>query len=293
MPQNFACLVINLDGSDDRLRVVSASLGRAGIAFDRLPAVDGRTRQPDAFPDYDGDRAMRHMGCGLVGGEVGCYLSHLAAARAFLDTGLPYGLVLEDDAASVPDLRRIVVRTIDFLDAADPAWRIVNLGNEKLKLSTPCLEIEAGGATYILERAFHFPWLASAILWSRRGAGEFVVDHDRIFAPVDVFFRHWITRVGGGYAFAPQLRPVPTNPFPSCIDGEVNFPRIRTKTHPNPVSIFRKLLEMYRRECRPSSRVFVWRKQFRLAMEHIIALHRKMTAPPLRRPRDDRFEVAD
>jgi len=87
----------------------------------------------------------------------------------FLDTSAQHGLIVEDDAAPPPDLRRIVERTTDFLDAADPAWRIVNLGNEKLKLSTPCLAIEVGGATYILERAFYFPMTTVAILWSRRG----------------------------------------------------------------------------------------------------------------------------
>jgi len=83
MPQDFTCLVINLDGSDDRLRAVSAALGWASIDFDRLPATDGRALGLDTIDGYDDDRAIRYMGRGLVGGEVGCYLSHLAAARAF------------------------------------------------------------------------------------------------------------------------------------------------------------------------------------------------------------------
>jgi len=266
IPQNFACLVVNLDGSDDRWRSVSAALERSGIAFDRLPAFDGRACSPDEFPDYDGDRARRHIGRGLVGGEVGCYLSHLSAARAFLDTGAQHGLIVEDDAAPPPDLRRIVERTTDFLDAADPAWRIVNLGNEKLKLSTPCLEIEAGGATYILERALHVPLRTGASLWSRRGAGEFVAEHDRIFAPVDYFFRHWIARAGGGYAFAPPC-PVPHDTsFQSYIlsDGRSNRSTLEQMLH--------------------------LRKRWRMWMENITASHRKMTAPPLAVRKEDHNE---
>jgi len=272
VPQNFHCLVVNLDGSDDRWRAVSAALGRADVAFERLPAVDGRARSPEAFPDYDGVRAMRHMGRGLVGGEVGCYLSHLAAARAFLDTGAPHGLILEDDAAPSPELRRIVARTADFLDAADPAWRIVNLGNRHLKLSTPCFEIEADGATYILERAFSFPSSTVAIMWSRRGAGEFVANHDRIFAPVDFFFCHWITRAGGGYAFAPQSQPVPYDKlFQSEIDGSYDVDNVRAVGAANTEHMV---------SIHPYSIWFEWRRK---AMETLVALHRKLTAPSLRK----------
>jgi len=279
MPQNFACLAVNLDGSDDRWRAVSAALARAGIAFDRLPAIDGRARPPDAFPDYDGARAMRHMGRGLVGGEVGCYLSHLAAARAFLDTGAPHGLVLEDDAAPVPELRQIVERTTDFLDAADPAWRIVNLGHtrqlRRLRISTPVLKIKDGGQwMYSLERAFWFPIGACGILWSRRGAGEFVAGHERIFAPVDNFLRHWITRAGGGYAFAPQTHPVQHNvSFQSCIDG-TNFN----------VDDARDIGTANQRRERmvPRHPCYIWWKWRSRAVDSIIALHRKLTAPPLR-----------
>jgi len=270
MSQNFACLVINLDGSDDRLRAISAALGRAGVAFDRLPAVDGRARPSDAFPDYDGDRAMRPMGRGLMGGEIGCYLSHLAAARAFLDTGAPYGLVLEDDAAPVSDLCRVVARTVDFLDAADPAWRIVNLGaadpawrivnlgnKRKFKLSTPCLEIESGSVSYRLERAYYFPLTTGAILWSRPGADEFVTNHDRIFASVDYFFRHWITRAGGGYAFAPQSRPVPQN------------------------KSFQSQICSSQRNRNMLKKMFHFHKRWRMWKELIIALRHNLTAPRL------------
>jgi len=279
MPQNFACLVINLDGSDDRWRAVSAALERAGIAFDRLPAVDGRARSPDAFPDYDGIRAMRHMGRGLVGGEVGCYLSHLAAARAFLDTGAPHGLILEDDAAPVPELRRIVERTTDFLDAADPTWRIVNLGHNRqfnrlirFRIFTPVLKIKVGGRRMCsLERAFWFPIGACGILWSRRGAGEFVAGHDRISAPVDNFLRHWITRAGGGYAFAPRTHPVQHNvSFQSCIDGptfKVDYARdIGTANQRRERMVPRH----------PHYIRLKWRSR---AADSIIALRRKMTTP--------------
>jgi len=47
-------------------------------------------------------------------GEFGCYHSHLGMWRAFLETGAPVALVLEDDYVFHPD----------FLDAIDLALQI-------------------------------------------------------------------------------------------------------------------------------------------------------------------------
>ena len=45
-------LVINLDRSPDRLVAMGASLGRLGISFTRVPAVDGRAL-PSRLPGVD------------------------------------------------------------------------------------------------------------------------------------------------------------------------------------------------------------------------------------------------
>ncbi|WP_366525747.1 glycosyltransferase family 25 protein, partial [Planktotalea sp.] len=37
------------------------------------------------------------MGRDVNGGEIGCYFSHIRALENFLETGAPYGFVLEDD----------------------------------------------------------------------------------------------------------------------------------------------------------------------------------------------------
>ncbi len=253
--QPFACFVINLDGSDDRLRSISDKLDAAGMAFTRLSAVDGRGFDPDRVPDYDPQAAQRYMGRALVGGEIGCYHSHLAAARAFLESGASWGLILEDDSDPDPELRRVVEKTIGFLDAHDPDWRIVNLGNHKLKIAMPCHAIATARTRYVLHQAFYFPMTTGAILWSRKGARDFVEGHGAIFAPVDNFLRHWITRAGGGYAFAP--RPVNTTEAESDIAQPSATPRSRTRR----------------------SALYGFRKQRRLLVDKLIALARKRRTP--------------
>src|SRR6056297_1087658 len=102
--QDFLCLLINLDGSDDRLETASRALRAADIEFTRLSAFDGRALDMSSFAAYDATAARHYMGRELVGGEIGCYMSHLAAAQAFLDTDAEACLVLEDDIAPPPDL---------------------------------------------------------------------------------------------------------------------------------------------------------------------------------------------
>lgn len=252
--QAFLCLVINLDGSDARWISVSEQLRASDLRFERLAASDGRLTPVDAVADYDAAATRRYMGRTLVGGEIGCYHSHLAAARRFLDSAERHCLVIEDDARVASDLGAVVSGAIAYLDAEDPGWRIVNLGSDALKISTPChrLDTERGG--HDLCRAFYFPMTTGAILWSRRGAQDFVSGHRRIFAPVDNYLRHWITRAGGGYAFSP--RPVATIAIQSDIAGAADGGRSHTG---------RDLLYGYR-------------KQRRLLSDKLIALLRQRQA---------------
>lgn len=256
--QSFACFVINLDGSDDRLRSISDKLDSAGMVFARLPAVDGRGLDLSQVADYDAEAALRYMGRTLVGGEIGCYHSHLTAAQAFLASGADYGLILEDDGDPDPGLKPLVEETISFLKSHDPDWRVVNLGNHRLKIATPCHRIVAARNTYTLHQAFYFPMTTGAILWSRKGAQAFLQAHGQIFAPVDNYLRHWITRTGGGYAFAP--RPVETTEAASDITHASATPRSRNRR----------------------SALYGFRKQRRLIVDKLIALGRKHA--PERRP---------
>ena len=81
---HVAVYLINLDGSDDRLREASGQLESAGVTFERVAAFDGRGLRIEEFPDYDAKGARSYMGRPLRGGEIGCYLSHLECACRFL-----------------------------------------------------------------------------------------------------------------------------------------------------------------------------------------------------------------
>ncbi len=207
--------VINLDGSESRLADISRSLDAYGMAFERVPAVDGRKFDLNALPDYNPEAARRFMGRGLVGGEIGCYYSHLKAARTFLQSDARYALVLEDDARPLCDVKALLSTALPDIEVIDPDWLLLNIGHKRLKLGTTLDGYQVGNRTFNLTAAHYFPMTTSAIVWSRKGAERFVADHATIFASVDNFFRYWLTREGHGYCFWPA--PVTTSGADSLI----------------------------------------------------------------------------
>jgi glycosyl transferase family 25 len=213
--QPLETYVINLDGSNDRLHAISERLTAFGIPFERISAVDGRPLDLTTVADYDEAHAERYMGRGLVGGEIGCYHSHLKVAARFLQSDARYALVLEDDALPLCNPVELLEQALADLGTIDPDWLLINIGNSKLKIATPLSRYEVGGHQCELVAAHYFPMTTSAIVWSREGARLFVEQHSKIFAPVDNYFRHWLTRTGHGYSFTPA--PVTTTEAASQI----------------------------------------------------------------------------
>lgn len=99
--EHVPALVINLDRSPERLRTVAARLREAGVAFDRLPAVDGKTVDRRGLAGATG-WCTRHC----TDSMLGCALSHVRAWQMAHEARNPYTLVMEDDVELVPDFRQ-------------------------------------------------------------------------------------------------------------------------------------------------------------------------------------------
>lgn len=199
-----ACLplyVINLKSSTQRLDRIAAGLERAGLAFERVEAVDGRDKAAGEFKEYEANEAARFTGRELNGAEVGCFLSHLRAARSFLATGAALGVVLEDDAEIATDFPEFLERFAAY--AGGPGrepWHVVNMGANRMRLSSRICSL----GRYELRRAHLFPVTTTGLLWSREGAEAFIAEGSRVFAPVDRLFRHLFTRSGRGLVLSPS-----------------------------------------------------------------------------------------
>ncbi|MEO0669636.1 MAG: glycosyltransferase family 25 protein [Pseudomonadota bacterium] len=171
-------LLINLDSSPDRLKAAETALAAQATACMRIPAIDGRHTPVEDVPTYDAAATLRYFGRALNGGEVGAFQSHLRALSTFLDSGAPYGLILEDDMD--PDAQAIAF--VSGILAWQKArwqedWHVVNLGAKRQKLTSPLAVLETGGTSIEILRGHYFPMLATALLWTRSGAEAFLAQH--------------------------------------------------------------------------------------------------------------------
>ncbi len=106
-------LLINLPRSTDRRVRMEQRLAALGLAYEVLPAVDGRARWDELKNSVDLRAFQRHAGSDVLPGEIGCYHSHLQAWQRLLASDKDVLLVLEDD----------MVFHDDFLDALRMALR--------------------------------------------------------------------------------------------------------------------------------------------------------------------------
>jgi glycosyl transferase family 25 len=223
--QSISTFVINLDSSTVRMSAISDALDQSGISFRRLSAVDMRGKQPEECKNYDADKAKSFFGRPLKGGEIGCYLSHLNAAEAFLQTDAEQGVVLEDDAEIPSHYSRTLQQTIEELNG-HPNWELVNLGRRPKQFRKLVAQLDETE----LFQSFYFPVTTTALLWSRKGAEAFLENHSKIYAPVDHYLRHLMCRRGTGFALMPAL--VEPTGAESDINGAADSSaRHKSKTH--------------------------------------------------------------
>lgn len=129
------CRVINLDSFTDRLANFHKNMEKTGLSIPRFSAVGGASSpipkgfcEENAFHRLTGRKAAR--------GEIGCYASHIAVMRQFLDSGLPFALIFEDDFLPVDEFGSIVRKLLVM-----PGWDLVRFASIREKTSLPCATI--------------------------------------------------------------------------------------------------------------------------------------------------------
>lgn len=227
---SLACLMINLDRSPCRLRSAQERFTASGIVFQRIPAIDGRLLTPHDMAGVDADAVLRSMGRTMLPGETAACMSHMRALRAFLDSGHPSCLIVEDDALPRAGALRQIKRALDHLeDHHSGSWNVLHCGDVKLRMCSREPHWIAGSGDPGLLRAHYFPMGAFALCWSRAGAQRFLQRHDRISSPFDNQVQNWLCRAGGGFALSPGAFSV--TDAVSDIDGSAAWSRpIRGRT---------------------------------------------------------------
>jgi len=185
--------VISLNSAVERRLTVSKRLNEAQIAFEIVDAVDGRAFDVERQPIYDGPRRRAMYGHDMLGGEIGCLLSHRAVLKMIVSQRAGPALVFEDDISLSPRFGAVV----DVLMARQDRWELVRfLGGEKIlrQLQRPLVDLGGG---FRLSRLASQPGGAAAYLISERGAAQLLRKLDRTPFPIDALMgRPWLTGVG-------------------------------------------------------------------------------------------------
>ena len=101
--------VINLMQNTKRFASSAAQLGKQGIPFERINAVNGWTLpESEIARVYDAGANRRRARYPLVPPEIGCYLSHIDAWRRIAMEPAEGGFVFEDDLRAADDLGEVL-----------------------------------------------------------------------------------------------------------------------------------------------------------------------------------------
>ncbi|MDV2469855.1 glycosyltransferase family 25 protein [Acinetobacter chinensis] len=194
--------LINLDGSDDRLARATAQLNDVNWPFQRFSAYDGRGKALADFENHDVAETQRLIGRSLLNSELGCYLSHYGCAEKFLKSDADYLVVLEDDMKITSEFKTTLDALLDYLHThPELDWYLINIAAKKKKLSRDVTQI----GEHSLWHAYYFPIRGLGLIWSRKGAEEFVRQGRTMTMPVDIFFQTWLSKNGKGLGIWPAL----------------------------------------------------------------------------------------
>ena len=100
--------VVSLERAPERRSFVVKSFTDVGLTYELVDAVDGTTLTLAERHSYSRARSLFEIGRGLMEGEVGCALSHLRLLQRMVDEHIPEVLIVEDDVAPTPALRRLL-----------------------------------------------------------------------------------------------------------------------------------------------------------------------------------------
>ena len=133
---------INLDRRRDRLEHMTELFAKHGIAFERVPAVDGQdplvaAAAAECRPGMSGQR--------MSAGAYACFQSHREVWHRLVASGAPHAMVLEDDLLIAPG----------FAACLAEGWVPADADLVKLETYQVRLHRDAGPGSPACERRLH------------------------------------------------------------------------------------------------------------------------------------------
>lgn len=155
---NLAVYLINMDSAADRLVAMERKIHDAGLAFERVPGIDGR-KLAFPIPEFSERSYQLLHGRRTTPAEVGCYLSHVECARRLLAGDADMALILEDDVSFESDF----VNTVDLAASQADLWDVLRLTTVNRGRKYPFQSLKQGRSLAIA-------------LTREKGAGAYIVN---------------------------------------------------------------------------------------------------------------------
>ncbi len=166
--------VINLDSAPDRWEHMLRAFESTSFSLVRIPAVSGKELKLP-IPEFDEEKFRRRHGRLTNIFEVACYLSHIKAMKAFLDSGESHAMICEDDLYPTKDTTRVIGRLME----TTRFWNMARLAG--LKLGKP-LKVSSLGHGYSLTVPMH----------RFKGTGAYIVDRKAAKALSEGLLPMWL-----------------------------------------------------------------------------------------------------
>ena len=191
--------VINLERSVDRKKSITEMARVLGLDLTYVNAVDGRNVDDLTELGYSRRNNRRHYGRLLSAGEVGCYASHLKVAEKFVSSGEDMCVVLEDDAYIADEFSEFFKKISQSPNLLPNDALLINIGKSSASANMfEVLEYESI-VPLSLFGTYQFPTTTRGLVWTRKGATEFLNKGHVISMPIDQYLKDWLTRTPGGY----------------------------------------------------------------------------------------------
>ncbi len=177
--------IVNLDRSRDRWERMQALFRKLELDVVRLPAVDGRKMDSETLKNLRPKLSERHFWLKeMTPGEIGCYLSHLKAWKALLDTEEEWALVMEDDLFVRDNVKEFICdeswipEGVDLIQMTAGKYPGEELREKTVK--------ETVGKNARLLKVLQWDNMGTvAYLINRKGAKTMVALSEKILGPVD------------------------------------------------------------------------------------------------------------
>ncbi|WP_374355433.1 glycosyltransferase family 25 protein [Limnohabitans sp.] len=194
LAQTTTIYVINLERSPQRLNEIAQRLATQGLSFERITAIDGKLATPEQQAQLDEQGYQRKHGKTSLPGELGCYLSHVEAIRAFLASGQQHAVILEDDAILEDGFSMV----LHYLSQHSDQWDMVKLSGVHSGSPAAVATIDS---RYRLSVMFSKCTCSSAYMLNRKAAQAYCLG----LLPMSLPYDHEFDR---GWAYGIKVRAI-------------------------------------------------------------------------------------